>query len=317
MKREFVKELTAGMDTNSKYAIRQKFGVNKYKDKGGHWFSLTVGDNSGDINLKYWGKSAGNTKSVYGSLSVGDVISITGSVKEYQDEIQINIDENYNTLEKVTEYDAEDYVPTSSRDLDALSKYLLEMKVTVKDEHLKKLLDKFFDDEEFMKEFKRCPGAKKRHHPYLGGLLEHTVGVLELCEAVSGFYPWMDRNLLMTGAMLHDIGKMREYAVGTSIEITDEGRLRGHIPIGEEMLHDKIKTINDFPKELAMKLSHMIISHHGELEWGSPRRPKTPEAAALHYADYFDSQLKTFLEIEDNGEKWIFDRKLDRWIYMK
>ncbi|MFH1786253.1 MAG: HD domain-containing protein [archaeon] len=317
MKREFIKELTVGMDTNSKYAVRHKAGLNKYKDKEGYWFGLTVGDATGDVSLRYWGKDSGQTKSLYSSLNVGDVINVSGSVKDYQGEAQLAVDANYNTLEKTTDYETEDFVETSARDLDALYKYLLEVKAAIKNEHLRRLLEAFFSDPKFAEDFKRCPGSKKRHHGYIGGLLEHTVGVIELCEACSSYYPWMDKDLLMAGAVLHDIGKMREYVVTTSIEFTDEGRLRGHISIGSEMLQEKIKKIGNFPEDLKMKLDHMLVSHHGELEWGSPRRPKIPEAATLHYADYFDSQVKAFLEIEDTGETWVFDKMLDRYIYMK
>ncbi|MEA3459118.1 MAG: HD domain-containing protein, partial [Chloroflexota bacterium] len=182
------------------------------------------------------------------------------------------------------------------------------------------LLDKFFDDEEFVKKFCRAPCARRIHHAYLGGLLEHVTEVIVLCQAVLGLFPQIDRDLLLTGAILHDVGKIREFVYQTEIDYSDEGRLWGHMVIGDRLISERVAQIPDFPPELAMRLRHMVLSHHGRHEWGSPRRPKTLEACALHYIDNLDAQVNRFAQIiaarRDKTKPWTeYDTLLKRYLY--
>ena len=196
-----------------------------------------------------------------------------------------------------SEYDFRDFIPTSKRDLDKLMKEVQEYIGSIQEPHLKMLLDKFFSDPLFVEDFKISPSAVIHHHNYLGGHIEHTLGVIKLCNAISGYYPDLDRDLLITAAILHDIGKIGGYSYkdSASIDQTDEGRFIGHLVMSDRMVREKINEIDEFPQELLLKLSHMILSHHAFAEWGSPKRIRTAEAAALHFADQMDAQVKDSL----------------------
>jgi len=316
MKAEFIQDLRGGVDTDSLYTVRLKGTLNKYKGKPGMWFSIVVGDKTGELPLKYWGRTAESTKKLYGSLQVGDVLHILGQVKEYQGQLEIDVSEGLHQLTKSKAYDLDDFIQKTDKNLDELKLSLDKYIKSVKEPNLRKLLDSFFSDKEFYDQFCYMPAAMGNHHNYIGGLLEHTIGTIDICEHLAKFYPQLDRDLLITGAILHDIGKILEYSVTTAITITDSGHLRGHIAMGDQMLADKIKDIPDFPETLTLKLSHMILSHHGELEWGSPKKPATAEAMALHMADNTDAKVRSFLQIEQTGEDpWVYSRKWERSIF--
>lgn len=316
MKTEFIKDLRGGVDADSLYAVRMKGTLNKYKGKPGMWFSLVVGDKTGELPMKYWGKSAEATKKLYDSLQAGDVVHVLGQLKEYQGQLEINVSEGLHQLDKSKAYEIEDFLETTEKNLDELKISLDKYIKSVKEPSLRKLLDSFFSDKEFYKNFCYMPAAMGNHHNYVGGLLEHTIGTTDICEHLAKFYPALDRGLIITASLLHDIGKIREYSVTTAITITDDGHLRGHIPMGDQMLMGKISEIKNFPENLALKLSHMLLSHHGELEWGSPKKPATPEAIALHMADNTDAKVKGFLQIEQSGEDpWVYSRKWERSIF--
>ena len=169
---------------------------------------------------------------------------------------------------------------------------------------------------EFLKAFSWAPAARSMHQAYIGGLLEHTLNVVRLCERVAALYPEVDRDLLITGALLHDIGKVQEYEVRAGIEITDIGRLVGHLVIGHDIVAEAIAGIRGFPEEKALRLRHMLLSHHGQLEWGSPKEPQTLEACILHHCDNLDSEVSKFAEIlaaAGRGERWTpYDSRLGR-----
>jgi len=172
----------------------------------------------------------------------------------------------------------------------------------IKNPHLKDLLNAFSDDPEFMALFKKAPAAKGVHHVYIGGLLEHTLELVTLCRDIIRHYPDADADLLVTGAILHDAGKVYELGYKKSIDYTDEGRLIGHILLGFKLVEEKIRKLNGFPKDLAMLLEHIIISHQGRYEWGSPKRPKTLEALILHYLDEMNAKIKSFKETFEKGK---------------
>jgi 3'-5' exoribonuclease len=190
---------------------------------------------------------------------------------------------------------------------------------TVKDKHLAAILDKFFGKEGILEAFSAAPASMQMHSNYAGGLLEHSIKVARICDAMAGQYPAVERDLLVAGALLHDIGKVREMEIGTSIEVSDEGMFRGHVVIGDEMVREAVARIPGFPEPLGLKLSHMMLSHHGKREWGSPKEPQTAEALLLHFGDMADSQVFQYLRARAEAktdDDWTWDRRLGH-IYLK
>jgi 3'-5' exoribonuclease len=189
----------------------------------------------------------------------------------------------------------------------------------ISDPNLKRLVSYFFGDERFIEDFLSAPAARRVHHAYLGGLAEHTLEVLQICNTVLHIYPQLDADLLITGALLHDIGKLREYDWGPTTDFSSEGRLIGHIVIADEMVSEALSAVGDFPEELALRLRHMLLAHHGRQEWGSPREPRTLEAIALHHIENMDAQINRFnsiLQSRKPGEPWTkYDRLLGRQLY--
>jgi 3'-5' exoribonuclease len=219
------------------------------------------------------------------------------------------------------EYDLSDYVQTSGRGIQELSEDFFKFIDSIENPHLSSLLKKIFDeDREFFTQFAKAPAAKSWHHNYLGGLLEHSVAVASICNYCSNLYP-VDRDLLVTGALLHDIGKMQEYKVQTAIEFSDVGRLIGHICLGDQLIYETAAKINQFPQELLMKLRHLILSHHGEYEKAAARLPQMLEAIVLHFADNMDAQSAGVSQLvkaaENNVGKWTeFDKFNNRYFYI-
>lgn len=209
--------------------------------------------------------------------------------------------------------DYSDYLPQSKENLDELMQKIFSKIDSIKNYHLKNLLKSFFDDQEFAEKFKRAPAAMKVHQPYIGGLAEHTVNVVTICETVGNIYKEMNRDFLITMAILHDIGKIREYAYDKVMEHTDEGKLLGHITIGIEMIDQKIKSLDNFPKDLKLMVKHTLLSHHGHFEFGSPRLPSILAAIALHYADEMDAKVSGFINIKEENKN--FKEKWSKWIW--
>ncbi len=217
------------------------------------------------------------------------------------------------SIVKATPLDYSDYLPHSKEDLNELMRVLKEKIESVKSHYLKSLLEALFNDPTLVEKFKRAPAATKVHQPYIGGLLEHTLKVVTICEAITEIYPEIERDFLITAALIHDIGKIREYSYEQVIDHTDEGRLLGHITLGLEMIEQKIKGIPEFPSDLELMLKHTILSHHGHLEFGSPKLPSILAAIALHYADEMEAKISGFLNIKEENkdlkEKW------SKWIW--
>ena len=209
--------------------------------------------------------------------------------------------------------DYSDYLPQSKENLDELMQKTFSKIDSIENYHLKNLLKSFFDDPEFAEKFKRAPAATKVHQPYLGGLLEHTCNLVRICETICDIYKEIDHDFLITMAMLHDIGKVREYAYEKTIEQTDEGKLLGHIAIGLEMIDQKIKRLDNFPQDLALMIKHTLLSHHGRFEFGSPKLPSILTAIALHFADETEAKISGFINIK--GEKKNFKEKWSKWIW--
>ncbi len=252
------------------------------------------------------------------SIRLDDVVRVSGEVQEYQGALQLRI----SRLERLAEgeYDPSVFLPASNRPIDELYDEILKIITGINDEDLRPLLQTIFEDEEFGKSLKRAPAAKGWHHSYIGGLVEHIYDMAQLAIKAAEVYPDVDRDLLLAGVFLHDLGKIEELMVTNHIDYSDSGRLLGHITLGVEFLSEYIRGMEDFPGELKMKLMHMIVSHHGELENGSPVRPMTVEALLLHYIDNLDAQIRGVNQVLEKGgdrsSNWTeYVKLLDRFIY--
>ncbi len=310
-KDQFVKYLRMGENVDSLFAVKYKKPPREYTS--GFWFEFRVGDNSGEITAKYWGdREEEQIKEIYERFQTNDVVHITGRVSEFRDKLEIALDTTSAIRRcEPSEYDMGDFVAKTSKDIGQMMQELLKIIDLVKNPHLKSLLHSFFGDQEFVEKFKNCPGSMHRHQNYIGGLLEHTLNVIKLCNSMYILHPSLDKDLLLTGAMLHDIGKIEEYNVTTSIDVSEEGMLRGHLIIGEQMILERIERLENFPEVLRLKLAHIILSHHGHNEYGSPKNPQFPEALAIYYSDECDAKIDYCIRLKKEAETE------DPWIYTK
>ena len=287
MKSQYVSELKAGQSVKEVFILAKK--IVRDKKDGGFYAILEFTDRTGSIDGISWDSDS------LGDASSGDFVFITGTVGEYSGRLQIVV--NSMSLVNDSEVDASDFLPTYPGDIGAVMKDIHGFRTAVEDRNLCKLLASLFDDKEFAILFRLAPAAKRVHHAYLGGLAVHTLGVLKLLKSIHAVCDFLDLDLLITAGILHDIGKIEEYTYKRSINISDRGRLLGHIVIGSEMIADRIRRISGFPHDLELKIQHMILSHHGEKEWGSPKLPMFPEALVLHYADNLDSKMEMMRQI--------------------
>lgn len=291
----YINELREGETLSETYFCKTK-QILKTK-AGKSYYSLLLQDKTGTLDAKIWELSNG-----IDSFEAMDYIRIEGQITSFQGALQLNIRRVRKCQEG--EYDASDYMPVSKRDRGQMYKELLQLESSIKQNHLRKLADSFFvEDKEFVKAFMYHSAAKSVHHSFIGGLLEHTLGVAELCDFYCKKYQALNRDLLITAALFHDVGKLKEISDFPENDYTDEGQLLGHIYIGAEWLGERIKTIPGFPAKLATELRHCILAHHGELEYGSPKKPAILEALALNFADNTDAKMETMLEILENADE--------------
>jgi len=250
------------------------------------------------------------------------VVHVSGKITEYNNALEIHVNPTSGDLVealKEGEYEMADFVASSPEDVEQMRSQLFTVIRKVKEPHLKQLLESFFGDEDFVKQFCFCPAAITHHSNYIGGLLEHTLRVAKTCEHYSQLYPGLDRDLLVTGAILHDIGKLREYVVSSIIGATDEGRLVGHLVIGAGMVNDAVRLLGDFPPELNIKVQHLVLSSHGRTDFGSPKEPLFPEAVALAMADLSTTRIEDMLEVKrtaNTEDDWVQDKNLGS-VYLK
>jgi 3'-5' exoribonuclease len=313
MGKVFVTDLIEGGAVTSFFLAKQ-IQV-RQRRSGEPYLSLVLGDRTGEVAAVMWEGVEEASK----ELTDGDIVKVQGLLGSYQRERQLTI----TRLRKAApdEIVPEDYLPRSVQDPAALLARLREAVDGMREPHLKRLLHDLLADEAFMAAFSAAPAAKSIHHAVLGGLLEHTVSVVGLCRLLADYYPVVDRDLLLAAAMLHDVGKVRELTWDRVFDYTDAGRLLGHITLGALLVEERIRTIPDFPEDVAQRLLHCILSHHGELEWGSPRRPKTLEALVLHYAEDLDGKVNSFLSFAQSHPDpqrpgWTqFNKALDRYLY--
>lgn len=317
-KEQFIENLREGDIVNDFFAVKIKNPPRAYKR--GTWFSLVVTDKTGDIDVKFWGgDNKDRVKRLYDSFKTGEVIQIRlGNVEIYEEKPQISINETTGGIRRCNpkEYDVSDFIPALEEErIKELFDVVKEEMKSVENEQLKDLLTLFFDDSDFVKDYTHSPSAITHHHNYVGGNLEHTVGVIRLCNNICEMYPGINRDLVVTGAILHDVGKLNEYEATAAIDKTSEGNFIGHIVMGDRWIKDKIIELKnkgkDFDLDLENRLCHIILSHHGRYEFGSPRIPTTIEACVVHQADLMDSQVKNFIQkIEESrkntDEEWAF-----------
>lgn len=298
---KYIESLREGERINEIYLCKTKQSA--LTKAGKPYDSVILQDKTGILDAKIWDPGSVGIDE-FDSL---DYIAVTGDITSFQGNLQLSI----KRVRKVQEgeYDPKDYLPVSDRDVDEMYQELCKMIQSVNNPYLKKLLESFFvEDKDFEKRFKFHSAAKTVHHGFVGGLLEHTLNVAKHCDYFASAYPMLNRDLLISAAIFHDIGKLDELSTFPENDYTDAGQLLGHIMIGAEMVGERIRTIDGFPVRLGNELKHCILAHHGELEYGSPKKPALAEALALSFADNFDAKMETIREIfagiPDSNTEW-------------
>lgn len=258
----------------------------KPKKTGEPYLALTLGDRTGQIEAKMWD----NVEEFLNTFEQDDFLKIKGLVNKYKNRFQLTI----HKLRRMQdgEIDFADYLPKTTKDIGELWSELAGFVATFQNPHLKSLAESFMADPEIAERYRTSPAAKSLHHAYIGGLLDHVVSLCRSCDLICRNYPQINRDLLLTGAFLHDIGKIHELTYNRSFSYTTRGQLLGHMIIELEMLQAKIERLPEFPAPLKTLLEHLIISHHGQYDFGSPKLPMFPEALALHYLDDLDSKME-------------------------
>lgn len=314
-KKTFINQLKEGQSLEDIFLVKD---MSRAETRSGKpYLMLTLMDRTGEIGARLWEKA-----DTFIELCMpGSLVMITGQAQAYRGSLQVKID-------NVTEAGSKDadmglFLQSSKRAIDDMGGEITSLAKSIQDPFCRKLLLNFIKDRQFWKEFQRAPAAKNMHHAYLGGLLEHTLSVAQLASLLADFYPALDRDLLLTGALLHDIGKTQELTFNTfPFDYSDRGRLVGHLVLGVEMLREMVKTVQDFPEDLATRLEHLILSHHGRHEFGSPSLPMISEAFVLNFIDDLDAKLNFLGRLEEQvpepGYQWTdFQRTLERFLYVK
>jgi len=311
MKHQFVDQLQPGDKVDSVFVLSEK--VLSQKRDGANYLNITLQDRTGTVKGVMWDK----VDTVVGGIRSGDFVRIVGGVGEYRGVRQVVVREM--TVHPADDIDPADYLPAGRHDADVLFKRLQHLCESFQNTRLRALMDAFFADAEFVKKFKTAPAAKQMHHAYIGGLLEHTLSMASLADKLAGHYQGIDRDLLITGAVLHDIGKTEEFEYRHKIDYSDAGRLLSHIVIGLQMIDEKIAAVDGFDAQTAMLVKHLVVSHHGSREFGSPEPPKTLEAVLLNHIDEIDSKIngiRDYMASEDDAEAWTgYHRLLQRHFY--
>ena len=288
MARLSIKDLEIGATISGEVYLLADSSVDKTR-KGDPYLRATLADSTGRLEARFWDL----TPELMEQLEVGSGVRIYGTVEEYPaGSRQIRIER----LQPVEIRDFSPFLPQAKRDREEMREELLQVRATVKDPYLSELLEQLFGAEEFAVTFNKAPAAKRYHHACIGGLLEHTLGVVRLCSFAADEHPEIDRDLLLTAAILHDVGKATSYTLGPVLDLTDEGRLIDHVVEGALVVQTAIDRIEGFPQDLRNRLLHAILAHHGALDKGSPVLPKTLEALALHHADWMDGDVRGFLD---------------------
>lgn len=301
----YINELREGEMISEVYLCKNK--VTATTKAGKSYYSMQLQDKTGIIDAKVWELNNGISH-----FEAMNYIKVDAQVTSFNNSLQLNVKRV--RVADEGEFDPTDYMPCSEKNIEGMYKELMGIIDTVSNTYLNQLLKKFFvEDTKFVSRFKTHSAAKSIHHGFIGGLLEHTLSVAKICVYIGDNYPVINKDLLVTSAIFHDIGKVDELSTFPENDYTDEGQLVGHIVMGAMMVGDKIKEIEGFPTVLGNELKHCILAHHGELEFGSPKKPSLIEAVALAHADNMDAKLQTFKEVlDDNKDKsgWLGYNKM-------
>lgn len=317
MSRRYVNQLSHGDSIDESYLVADKqLRANR---QGNLYLQLELRDKTGSVGARLWNA----TEELARSFEPGDYLRVRGKTQVFQGSLQI-IMTHLDVLDP-HRVEAEDFLPQSSQNVAKLMVRLREVLLAMSNPHLRALIECFLIDDDFVGKFTAAPAGIKNHHAYQGGLLEHVVALLNVADRILDLYPEIDRDLLLTGIFLHDVGKIDELSYDRAFAYTDEGQLVGHLVMGVELLRDRVERTRDltgetFPPELLLRLKHMIVSHHGSYEFGSPKLPMTLEAIALHYLDNLDAKIHTFSrEIRDDPSRdssWTpYHQSLGRRLY--
>lgn len=288
----------------------------------GFTFQLRIGDPSGEIMLRYWGpNNRAEVEKLFNSINKDDVVRVRGETTLYNNNVSINVNPPEGELRvlRKDEYNVTDFLPVTEREPKEMFEELTSLISSIKNQDLRSLVSSFIiDDKEFSAKFKRHPAAMYKHHGWLGGLLEHTLHVTKICDFVAGIHKEMDRDLLITGAILHDVGKMSELEVTTNIKASVEGIMIGHLLLTLEMVTKRMEELNT-PKDLRIKVKHLLASHHGKLEYGSPKLPAMPEAMCIYLADDLDAKVTemiTHMKMAATEDDYVYVRDFGN-VYLK
>lgn len=308
-----VEQIKPGMSVSGTFALKTK-RLLSYREAPGRFLAVTLADRTGSVEGRLWeGAEEASSR-----LKVGDVVAVKAQAVAYNGAVQLRIEA---IVKEEGDVDPAKFLPAAGGAAEAKEK-LHQLINSLVNHHLKALLSLLFSDPDFSAAFCQAPAAKQYHHALLGGLLVHSVNVAAAADSIAKNYPRADRDLLVAGAILHDVGKVQEYRCRGVVEQTDEGRLLGHIVSGALLVDRAIARVPDFPEELRLKLLHMIVSHHGRYEWQSPKRPKFLEAALLHQLDLLDAQADMFFSAaaarEDKESPWTgWVNGLERYVFCR
>ncbi len=298
---KYIKDLTEGARVSDIYLIKSR--TSAVTKTGKDYWNVVLQDKTGAVDAKVWDLGSAGIE----EFEAKDYVDIVGTVTVFNGALQVKIERA--RVAREGEYEPADYLPVSKYNIDEMMAELVAMIEKTENPYLKQLLRSFFvEDEEFIGKFRFSSAAKSVHHSFVGGLLEHTLSVAKNCEYFADHYEMLNRDLLVAAAICHDIGKVREFVPYPENDYSDEGNLLGHIVIGAEMVGERIAAIPGFPTNLANELRHCILAHHGELEFGSPKKPALIEAVALSFADNLDAKMETFMEALDaslNPGEWM------------
>lgn len=308
----FIGDIVAGSHVNDIFVLAEKSMA--HKRDGNPFLNVTLADKTGRIKGVVWD----NVDQIASAANPGDFVRVAATAGEFRGAIQLVVKSLVGLGPESVH--PEDFIAASTRNVDQMFERLTGLTDAMQPGPLSDLMAAIWDDTDLVAQFKRAPAAKLMHHAYLGGLLEHTLSMALLADKIAGHYHRVDRDLLLAGVILHDIGKTRELSYSHTIDYTDEGRLVSHIGIGLEIVESKIRSVKDFPAELAVLVKHMVVSHHGAKELGSPEPPKTIEAVLLNYIDEIDSRMnaiREFMDAEDPDARWTsYHRLLERHFYI-
>jgi 3'-5' exoribonuclease len=308
----YIKDLAEGQLLKDIFAVSE---ARQAQSKNGPYWNLQLQDCSGQINAKIWSPLS----SQFAEIKVEELIMVEGQVQKFRDQLQVVIKNLHFVDTSSPSFDWSQFIPcsaTAPEELLAQLEYLCQEQLSY--QPWRKLCRLVLRDEKIRSKLLAAPGAKSIHHAYMGGLLEHTLAVCKLCLSIADHYPSLDREILLVAGIFHDLGKAWELEGTLSRQFSDQGRLLGHIYITLNLLESFFPRVKGLDEDLVLHLKHLIISHHGEYEFGSPKRPKTPEAMALHYADNLDAKLNTMQQVLDemDEDRWSsYQRSLERPLY--